>query len=156
MEARAGRVLVVCTKSMIYNWVRSTSQWAGEDASVLTASMRSIPDSPWVVTNYEAARRHVGKLQHGFDCLIVDEAHRIKNRRGRRWRADGTTESAPVQRTAVIHAIARSVQWCRLLTATPAQNHPAELWSLLHALYPDIGGALHRHWEHFGERFVVN
>lgn len=135
LEVGARRVLVVTKKSLLTQWEREIGRWTavGESKVVLppnfgvarlTAASKTIPNTPWVVTNYEAVVRHVDRLMPaGFDAMIVDEATAIKNRKA--------------QRTKVIHKLARVIPHRLLLTGTPIHNRPDELWSLLHAVAPD-------------------
>lgn len=122
MEVGATRTLIVCPKSLIHNWKREISQWSGSTPGILLSDSSEVPQLPWVITNYEAATKHF-KILQDFEALIVDEAARIKNRKAKR--------------SDTVHKLAQRVKWCWLLTATPAPNNPAELWSLLHAIKPD-------------------
>lgn len=115
-----GRVLVIAPKTLLHNWAREIGQWSSGDVYVLTT--RNNPTSArWHVTNYEVAVRR-NLLGGGWDGLIVDEAHRIKNRKA--------------QRTRAVFALARRVPNVFLLTGTPLLNRPDELWALLHAVAP--------------------
>lgn len=60
--------------------------------------------------------------QIDFDMLIVDEAHRLKNRKTLNWR--------------FVNGLKK--KYCLLLTATPIQNNLEELYSLIKILYPDL------------------
>src|SRR5690554_5091896 len=55
-----------------------------------------------------------------FDMVIVDEAHRLKNRETLNWR--------------FVNGLKK--KYCLLLTATPIQNNLEELYSLISILYP--------------------
>ncbi|MGB4006229.1 MAG: DEAD/DEAH box helicase, partial [Halanaerobiales bacterium] len=57
--------------------------------------------------------------QIDFDMLIVDEAHRLKNRKTLNWR--------------FVNGLKK--KYCLLLTATPIQNNLEELYSLIKILY---------------------
>ena len=57
-----------------------------------------------------------------WDVVIVDEAARIKNRKAKRTKA--------------VWKLAHKSRYLWLLTGTPVQNRPDELWSLLHAIDP--------------------
>jgi SNF2 family DNA or RNA helicase len=148
-EALAGGPkLIVCTLSVTGVWLREIKRWLGEDAVVAIGSTRAartralsegIAEGSWVVTNYESLRvvkekiktksggiktvtRMKEPLFEKTDWLsvIFDEAHRLKNRK-----ASQTMGAYRVKSSIML-----------LLTGTPIQNSPDELWSLLHILYP--------------------
>lgn len=57
-----------------------------------------------------------------WDIVIVDEAHRIKNRKAKQ--------------TSSVKSIPRARAVC--LTATPMEKNPIDLWSLLNFVRPDV------------------
>lgn len=77
------------------------------------------------ITTYETVKSEeeffVETIPH-WQCIVLDEAHRIKNASG-----------------AVRHALDRVVGNMRLLlTGTPLQNNAAELFTLINFLMPDV------------------
>jgi SNF2 family DNA or RNA helicase len=81
-----------------------------------------------VVTNIESWRRDVEKtteaiLKIDYDAVILDEAHHIKNSK------TGTAQGF----FRLVSKIPKVLE----LTGTPIKNRPQEMFSLLHALYPD-------------------
>lgn len=69
-----------------------------------------------------------------FDMLIVDEAHRLKNRNTMNWKfIDGLKK-----------------KYCLLLTATPIQNNLEELYNLISLLYP----SKYRDFRDFKKRYI--
>lgn len=82
-----------------------------------------------VVTNIESWRRNIDIttediLKIKYDAVILDEAHHIKNSN------TGTAQG--------FFRIAERIPKVLELTGTPIKNRPQEMYSLLHALYPDI------------------
>ncbi len=82
-----------------------------------------------VVTNIESWRRNIDKtiddlLKIEFDAVILDEAHHIKNS------ATGTAQG--------FFKVAERIPKVLEMTGTPIKNKPQEMYSLLHALYPDL------------------
>lgn len=82
-----------------------------------------------VVTNIESWRRNVEKttealLSVAYDAIILDEAHHIKNS------STGTAQG--------FFKLAERIPKVLELTGTPIKNRPQEMFSLLHALYPNI------------------
>ena len=88
----------------------------------------------WVITHPEAVRLSWKALsQVRWDWIISDEAHRFKNRKA--------------QQTKALWKIG----WgCRriAMTATPYGKSPADMWALLHWLYPKQYTS---YWEFFGK-----
>lgn len=82
-----------------------------------------------VVTNIESWRRSVDAttgdiLKIDYDGVILDEAHHIKNP------STGTAQG--------FFKLADRIPKVLELTGTPIKNRPQEMFSLLHALYPDM------------------
>jgi len=82
-----------------------------------------------VVTNIESWRKNIETttndlLKINYDTMILDEAHHIKN-------ANSSTALG-------FFKLADTVPKVLELTGTPIKNKPQEMFSLLHALYPNI------------------
>lgn len=80
-----------------------------------------------LVTTYEMVLAESSMLQAvKWQCVIVDEAHRLRNQTSRL--------STQLARLNYVHLL--------LLTGTPIQNNIQELWTLLHFLdakaFPDL------------------
>jgi SNF2 family DNA or RNA helicase len=89
-----------------------------------------------LVTNYEQIKPHLADLNRmGFDIIIYDEAHYMKNYKSQRTKAC-------LQLNAGRHF---------LLTGTPMLNHVNELWPLLHKIDPN---AYPKYWG-FIQRYAV-
>lgn len=140
----ASRVLVVAPNAVVHQWVDEAAIWwpeafvhlgtgtpmqrqrAREAVSIFPPASRT----PVVlVTSYDLLRRDVGKLAAmRWDCLVLDEAHRIKSRRALQTRA--------------AWRLSKVVGGLWELTGSRFKNRPDELWSLLYALDP-------KRWPHF-------
>jgi ATP-dependent DNA helicase len=96
-------------------------------------------------TTYDIALKDVSYLQklgHGplrWQYLVVDEAHRLKNRTGALFESLNKT-----------HAARRL-----LLTGTPLQNNLSELWSLLSFVLPEIFNDIQDYAEWFNRPFEL-
>jgi SNF2 family DNA or RNA helicase len=147
VDVQAGwcnRALVVCPATLKSNW------WAEifehtlfKNVTVLGSELRD--DGTWrklgpkaravqledfrtsmappsiLICNYEQVEKHVDDLNGlGFDVVIYDEAHSLKNPRAKRTKACMRLE-------AKRHL---------LLTGSPMLNHVNELWALLHRVAP--------------------
>jgi len=120
-----GPVLVITRKSLVPSWLYEISRWCPHPARVLTTqSSLSFHGFNYVVTNYEVVTRRLPELLGLFQCVIVDEAMAIKNRKA--------------QRTKALHKLPRDVPYVWLLTGTLAENGWHEIWSLLHCIRPDV------------------
>lgn len=77
----------------------------------------------WVLTHYEAMVKHHKMLaKTHWSVVIADEAHRIKNRKAQR--------SIALKKIKAHRKIA--------LTGTPYDRNPADIWSILNWLKPEI------------------
>lgn len=129
--ADAQRILLVAPLTMIGVWEDEVQRWgfdwqftqlAGtpkQRAAILKDFRGGI-----LAVNWALLWKHCAELTTlGFDQLIADEAHYAKNRKARRSRA--------------LRELALSIPNVCLVTATPGDKVPQDLWHLLHILYPD-------------------
>ncbi|KAH7647996.1 SNF2 family N-terminal domain [Cryptosporidium bovis] len=131
-----GPHLIVVPLSTVGNWAREArrftssltltkicgSRWEREHAMMDPVASDGLYDL--YVTTYETVVTEESFFVDNFrwQCIILDEAHRIKNEGGRiRHSMDRVSGSMRV-----------------LLTGTPLQNSLKELFTLLNFLYPDI------------------
>ena len=148
--AHGGPFLVVVPLSTIPHWIREFRAWTNMNAVVLHGDPESRdiiykyewrflhPEKNYVklgkstdlkfdvlITTYEGISMSYERLKRvNWKVLVVDEAHRLKNRRSKlmenfmHFKFDKTL----------------------LLTGTPIQNSMKELWSLLNFIAPDAFG----------------
>lgn len=126
-------VLVICPKSLINEWFWQVETWLDGDA--LTPHETSQYDHRlagldlngprFVIANYDlltnpkcwSALRGVK-----WDTIIFDEAHRLKNHKAKRTRN--------------AYLLTPYINRVLLMTGTPIQNSPADLFPLFHILNP--------------------
>ncbi|NCY02256.1 MAG: DEAD/DEAH box helicase, partial [Planctomycetia bacterium] len=131
-SGEARRVLVVCPKGLVSNWVRELADWAPE---LLVAVVEgdpqrrrwqwSLADVPVKVANYEVLvrdRELVAELGLSFDLVVLDEAQRIKNR-------DSQTSEA-------VRSVRRRRSWA--LTGTPVENSADDLVGVFEFVAPGL------------------
>ncbi len=107
----AGAVVIVCPAGLKTNWRYELDNW-------LVDSKRDI-----IILSYYEAGKFVKLVDVNITILIVDEAHYIKNPDSRR--------------SQVITELAKKANRVLLLTGTPMENRPVELWPLLKIVCPE-------------------
>ncbi len=114
-----GRTLVVCPRSVVFNWADEIAKFRpGLTLSIYHGPRRSIDRSADVViTTYAVLRLDEEILsKEEWACVVLDEAQAIKNPDSQVARAAYALRGE--------HRIA--------LSGTPVENRLEELWSLLH------------------------
>jgi superfamily II DNA or RNA helicase len=153
MHTLARPTLVVCRKGHIPQWQREINEQC--DLAVL-AIYPQTPMQPrafkagayFVLCTYEALTRHAKALSMTlWGAIIVDEAHSFKNRTAQRTRA------------------LKGLQGYRrlALTGSAFDRNPADLWSLLNWLQPEVHTSYWRFFEthtaytvdYFGHKHVT-
>jgi SNF2 family DNA or RNA helicase len=116
------RALVLVPSSLVLQWTRELNQkfdipvmaqkkvWMWDKYDFLVASIDTAKRDPH--------REHV--LKKHYDLVIIDEAHKLKNRRTKNWQFINQLQK----------------KYCLLLTATPIQNEIQELYNLVTLLKP--------------------
>jgi SNF2 family DNA or RNA helicase len=131
LRGLADRVLVLTPAGLVGQW-REELERKFALPSVLAAAGEGEARAgagapPVVVASLAAARRdplRAAIVEHGWDLVIVDEAHRLKNPR-----------SASAQLVRALPA-----RYLLLLTATPVENRLAELFQLVSLVRPGLLG----------------
>lgn len=152
IKVGARRTLVVCPTVVTRNWRREIRTWdPTAEVQVITRGTQSVnPSVRYVIVSHGLLIRPpllAQLVRNGWDVVIADESHALKNPKAKRTRA--FFDSIATRGTA------RHV-W--LLTGTPMPNDPTEMWSMLRGLAPErITGADGRPmtWRQFRERYCV-
>jgi SWI/SNF-related matrix-associated actin-dependent regulator of chromatin subfamily A-like protein 1 len=141
------RVLVVCPASLRENWRREATRWLVRPTAVVIVSTPAelqaalAPTSDVVVIcNYDKLVGTKGKAFHtalmaqAWDCLVVDEAHFLKNPKAKRTVA---VIGKPQRRDEIaVPGLASRARRFLALTGTPILNRPVEIQPLLSVLAP--------------------
>ncbi len=132
------KTLILVPASLVLQWVRELNQKFGIPA-VAQKKAYVWTQSDVVVASIDTAKREPHReivLGMEYDMLIIDEAHKLKNKKTTNYR--------------FVNEIRK--KYCLLLTATPIQNDLNELYNLITLLKPgQLGGQ-----GHFLANFVVD
>lgn len=150
------KIIVVAPASLLYNWEEEIGIWTNYSTVIMAGSKKKrkellqnwIEKSQTLIVSYETLRNDlpllVQTLQKSntqLDCLIVDEAHRLRSLiNGRK-----ASQVSKAVRTLGSHAGTRYA-----LTGTPTVKRGEEIWGILHFLYPD---KFPGYWQFLGRYF---
>lgn len=154
-QEKVSRVLVICPASLKYQWHDEVGKFTDHGAIVVdgTTAKRGKQykefldsDMLYCIINYELVRNDLDTLkQMPFDVIVCDEAHRIKNRASKTFKA----------------LIQLDAPYKFALTGTPMQNRPEEIHALMSWIDKDALGGITKFRERhivtgtkFGRRFV--
>jgi SNF2 family DNA or RNA helicase len=133
-------VLVLTPASLTEQWREELHNKFHEDFTVMEtprdwAAVRAADWGRWIVSLDRAKLDHQseGILAREYDLLIVDEAHKLKNRSTRAWQ--------------FVNQLRK--RYVLMLTATPVQNDLMELYSLVTILAPGQLGTVRAFRRHF-------
>jgi len=125
--------LVVCPASLVTNWEREARRFIpGMRVGIVNGSGRReidrlFDDNDLVVLSYAAARLNVDKLKkRRFSFLVLDEAQHIKN--------PGSGNAKSCKNLSAARRI--------VLSGTPLENSPEDLWSIMDFLQSGMLGPL--------------
>lgn len=141
--AGAKHILVVCPLRIRLQWYQEIAEQVPWNTIIQNleygipikhyATYQGLPEG-WYLTYYEAARDDPSLADFLWDFMIIDEAHRIKNRNAK-WTRE-------LKHIPAVRKMA--------LTGTPMEKNPADLWSILNWISP---GAYRSYWK-FYEKYV--
>ena len=139
---QAGKIrtaLIVCPLSVIPNWSRELSKWAGNLAVAVVRGDKEGRKNGWRqpahvwLTTYETLRNDLEDVlalrKGGFDLIAVDEAQRIKARN------TGVSKA--------VRELRATRRWG--LTGTPLENHLEDVFSIFEFIKPGLFVAT-RYW----------
>jgi superfamily II DNA or RNA helicase len=125
--ALRGRTLVVCPKSVVYNWIEEIRRFRpGLRTSTYHGIKRELTEQADVtLTTYATLRTDAAELAaERWDIVVLDEAQAIKN-------ADSQTARAAFQLPGAFRVA---------LSGTPVENRLEELWSVMNFANPGLLG----------------
>ncbi|HEY6558581.1 MAG TPA: DEAD/DEAH box helicase [Polyangiaceae bacterium] len=125
--ALRGRVLVVCPKSVVYNWADEIARFRPGLRTVIYHGVRREldPAADVTLTTYAILRMDAKLLsEQAWDVVVLDEAQAIKNASSQTARA----------------AFELNGKFKVALSGTPVENRLEELWSVMHFANPGLLG----------------
>lgn len=114
--------LILVPSSLVLQWTRELNQ-KFQIPAVAQKKEWMWDKYDFIVASIDTAKRDPHRqivLNKHYDLLIVDEAHKLKNRRTKNWQFINELQK----------------KYCLLLTATPVQNEMEELYNLVTLLKP--------------------
>ncbi len=137
----AKRILVVCPKAKILEWQQDFKTWFGRvnfcivekglDWADVDAPIDRIPSLAYVVVcTHDLVEDMNGCEVHPFGVIIIDESHKVKNPHSLRGKA--------AKRLCSVHS-PHSLKI--LLTGTPMDNEPKDIWHQLDLVWPNRVGS---------------
>jgi superfamily II DNA or RNA helicase len=154
---RLRKALIICPKILMPQW-QEELQSKFNIPSVFGSGRSELNDALLearkfghgaLITTYHSARSHLDMIvESGFQMLILDEAHKLRNLYG--------TEKQPLMALRIRKALAdRTFKYVLMLTATPIQNRLWDLYSLIDLMTVAKG---HQNpfgsEEHFARRYI--
>ena len=128
---RGRPALIVAPTSLVRNWEHEALKFTPQLRPLVMsgadrhAHWDDIPGAPLVVTSYALLRRDIERYAAiPFSCAVLDEAQNIKNR--------ATQNASAAKQLQAVHRL--------VLTGTPVENGPADLWSIMDFLMPGYLG----------------
>jgi len=127
LAAITGKTLVVCPKSVLFNWMSEVAKFRPDLRVATYAGARRAldPEADLIITSYPILRNDVETLAAAaWDTVVLDESQTIKNPDSQVARA----------------AYKLKAGWKLTLSGTPVENRLDELWSQLHFTNPGLLG----------------
>lgn len=127
--------LIVVPKSLLQNWYDECVKWYTDSVVIVKGTniqRKKIYNKPFKVfiTTYQLISHDIHLIPK-IDCMIIDEAHRMRNFKGIR------SKNSPISVKAIIKK-SYEAKYKIAITGTPAPNKPENIYPILHFLYPTI------------------
>lgn len=109
-------ILVVCPAVAKVNWTREFETWSIWGVPEIATTKKPYRPANFAVVNYDILDKVEG-LDRKWDLIVFDEAHYLKN--------------PTAKRSKFGRRLANKAGRVLLLTGTPIENRPVELWNLM-------------------------
>lgn len=120
------QVLIVVPAFLLLNWVEE-AKMLNIKLHIFAGKKRKYRNKKWIITSYTTLAKDIEEFNalHADLALILDEAHYIKKRL--------------TKRSESIFRIIASRKY--LLTGTPVDNAPDDLWNIIRLIAPRLAGS---------------
>lgn len=123
------KTLVVCPASLKLNWVAEVAKFTNNKTACVfnkkAPTTNDMLNNDYTVINYDIMKKNKDLLLSiGFDAIVCDESHYLKNPKA--------------QRTVATVALIQSIDKKILLSGTAIKSRPIEFFTQLSAIRPDI------------------
>lgn len=133
------RVLVICPAYLRYNWKAEFDKWLGiKEVCLVKTGKDELKGYPVIISYELAVKKKALLMDYGFDMVICDESHYMKNHKTKRTRG--------------LAPLIRSIKKALLLTGTPALNRPSELFSQANMIRRDFFPKFKQYAERYCDR----
>ena len=145
------RTIIIAPKSTLEHWAEECKKWYNPDVKVIngTAKQRqNIYKNPpkVMVLTYKTIMLDYNFLNTiHFDCMIIDEAHRLRNFKGQ------VSKYSPKSVKAIMN-LSYKIHYKYALTGTPAPNKPENIFPILHFLYPNLFTSYYKFLNYYFEQ----
>jgi SNF2 family DNA or RNA helicase len=150
IASKAEKILIVCPANAKINWFREVNAFIDKDDISIISGKKWVPKK-YTIINYDIlknfhtivdGRKTYGEdeinrqlMDEGFDLVILDEAHSVKNPKA--------------NRTKIINEISKDIKRRWLLTGTPIANRPMDFFNLLKLCDSPLTSS----WQYYAFRF---
>jgi len=142
---KAKNCLIVCPASVKWNWAKEFDKFVENpsyeviEGDVNKRIEKYMSPATTKIINFELLRNDYETILYDtiFDCIIVDEIHRIRNYKSKQTKA--------------LIGIGKKASYRIGLTGTPIQNKLTDLYSIMKFIHPHLLG----NWYAFDKRYNV-
>lgn len=130
------KTLIIAPKSTHIQWENETMNWYTKDVKRIRGQKKqrisyyNDPSIKVFIITYETAHIDFNYLLPIINCVVLDEAHRIRNFKGER-----STQSPAFTKSVV--KLGKKAKYVYALTGTPAPSYSYQIYPILHILYPN-------------------
>jgi SNF2 family DNA or RNA helicase len=119
-------VIVVVPASLKWVWEMQAKEHIGKRGTIVEGTRpRSLKNEKFIIINYEILHHWIPELlKIQAKVLVVDECHYIKSRK--------------TKRTKAVKLLSKDIPYTIALSGTPLTNRPAELFTTLNLIRPDL------------------
>jgi len=117
--------LIVCPANVKYNWEKELLKWLpSASVEVIKTGKEEVPDSDFVIINYDLMSKQMDALlRRGFNTIICDESHYLKNK--------------DAKRTQATLRVATDADAVLCLSGTAITSRPKEFFTTLNLIAPE-------------------